>query len=600
MSKKRKPKNKKPKNQKSKNQKAQYEQLKYEKLKEEQPEEETAKEEQPEEEQAKEEQPKDKKSKNRPWLDLHKKDLFLLKYAFSFLLTLAAFSNVPSKKYLLCCLLELGIIVLISDFMIKKKIVGQVINDILVLLYNIQMLVLFFGSSFVTLVMVTNIDSLEDLSGNFKVYIPCVILLLIFSFLPIRSIKNHVVTNRSMLSVFLALELVFVMYFGNSYSPLYGYFELANQEYTVVQQRKQRINGKDYTKEFHQNSILDVYPKPDVLAEKPNVIFIMTEGLSQNVITDSRNIMPNVAKYQEQSLWFDNYYNHTFATYRGIIGQLYSGYQYENVDENTLISAQSIFSDLGYQTAFVNTEPNNAQFTTYLENLGFDRVIGEPGDRYHGGANSLSDKEGYEVLFDTVTEQHDNGKPFFTMIYTFGTHASLDSPDEKFGDGESAMLNKFYNADYQFGAFMDRFVNSPLYEDTVIVFSADHATYAEKEYMDTFPDYHRDNTGLDQIPLFIFHKDVTATKVDAKGRNSLDAIPTIFDYLDMSAPNYFLGTTLFISKENANNYDTIYQSGTQTFSSEYGVIEPLSESQQKIFDNGVEKYYTLKLQGERK
>lgn len=40
--------------------------------------------------------------------------------------------------------------------------------------------------------------------------------------------------------------------------------------------------------------------------------------------------------YEDRSFNFINYYNHTAATYRGLIGQLYSGHQYNNNDENTL------------------------------------------------------------------------------------------------------------------------------------------------------------------------------------------------------------------------------------------------------------------------
>ncbi len=532
----------------------------------------------------------------RYWLYRHSKMVLYAKYLFSVLLTLIAFSNIPSKKYLLSCLLELCIIALLSNILLNKKKWGNIFNAICMLLYNIQILVLYFGSSFVTLVMVTNIDSLEDLSGNFGVYIAGIVLLLIFSLIPIKRVRISMVTNLAMLSVFFAMELFFVMYFGNLYSPMYGYFNLGKQQYDVVQQRKRQKNQKDLTGDYYKNGIPDMYEKPDSLIEKPNVVLIMTEGLSQNIVSDSRNIMPNVAQYEKESIWFTNYYNHTFATYRGIIGQLYSGYQLENFDENTLISAQSIFSDLGYQTSFINTEPNNAQFTDYLEKMRFDEVIGEPSEKYKGEVNSLSDKEAYEQLFDTLMEQHESKKPFFTTIYTFGTHASFDSPDKKFGDGKDALLNKFYNADYQFGAFMDKFKNSPLYEDTIIIFSADHATYADKYYMDSFPNYKRDNPGLDQVPFFIYHKDVEKQEIDVSGRNSLDLVPTIFDYLDISKPNYFLGVTLFAAKDNANNYDTIYQAGVETVSTENGVIAPLSESNLKIFNEGVGNYYVAKLQ----
>jgi alcohol dehydrogenase class IV len=59
----------------------------------------------------------------------------------------------------------------------------------------------------------------------------------------------------------------------------------------------------------------------------------------------------------------------------GIIGQLFSGYQHNHYDSNNLVSLQSILREkMGYTTHFINAEPNNSEFTSYLENLGFDSV----------------------------------------------------------------------------------------------------------------------------------------------------------------------------------------------------------------------------------
>ena len=101
------------------------------------------------------------------------------------------------------------------------------------------------------------------------------------------------------------------------------------------------------------------------------MILIFTEGLSRSIIWDERNIMPNLRALESESLSFTNYYNHTFATFRGLIGQLYSGYQFDNLDTNGLISLQAILGKRGYQTAFINTEPSNTEFSEYLAVLPF-------------------------------------------------------------------------------------------------------------------------------------------------------------------------------------------------------------------------------------
>jgi len=103
--------------------------------------------------------------------------------------------------------------------------------------------------------------------------------------------------------------------------------------------------------------------RPEALPQRPNVVLLFVEGLSQSVVEDARDLMPNLAALERRTLFFENYYNHTFATCRGLISQLYSGYQLSDQDVNGLVSLQAILHDFGYRTAFINTEPNNAQFT---------------------------------------------------------------------------------------------------------------------------------------------------------------------------------------------------------------------------------------------
>ena len=212
--------------------------------------------------------------------------------------------------------------------------------------------------------------------------------------------------------------------------------------------------------------------------QNPDVVLIFTEGLSQNIIDDERKIMPNVRMYEDRSLNFINYYNHTAATYRGLIGQLYSGHQYNNNDENTLISLQKIMHDNGYQTTLINTEPNNQDFTNYLKTFDFDRIVTS-----NNTDTWLRDDEAYELLGNEVKECYENSKPDFIVIYTFGTHATFDESNVKYGDGKNGLLNRFANADYYFGEFMRNFENNEKYNDLVVVFTTDHCTYEDEDFI---------------------------------------------------------------------------------------------------------------------
>lgn len=516
-----------------------------------------------------------------------------LKYVFSVLLTVAAFCTVKNVGYLIIGIAELLVIATATDMIAgKKRILGIVLNDILMAIYNAQMMVLYFGRSYVLLIMLTNVDSIQGLSGKAIQYICGAVLVGVFSLLPITP-SGKAVTQKA-LSGALAVELVATLFAGNAFSPVFGIYHLA-EDFVGWKQQSDVYSDENVTPEFYRTAVDNYREKDPNLAENPNVILIMTEGLSQEIVADERNIMPNLLDLQSNALNFTGYYNHTFATYRGIIGQLYSGYQLNNLDGNTLVSLQEIFKDRGYSTFFVNTEPVNTQFTEYINNLKFDEVIGDASSQCSGPSNTMSDKEAYQTLWETVAER-ENGEPFFGVMYTFGTHVSLDSPDEKYGDGSSLVLNKFYNLDLCLAEFLDKFDSSPLADNTILVFTADHATYADNDYASAFPDSARQHGMLDEMPLLIYYKGIQPETIDVDGRNSLDLAPTILDYLDISQANYFLGTSLFSPKQNNNSYDTIFVAESTYLDTDGGNITGMSDAKLEIIRTQLQKYFTAKMQ----
>lgn len=524
------------------------------------------------------------------------KILTVVKYLIPAILVFLAYVNSKNIFYLLVGGFELLIVFFLTNGLLKigVRTVGYILNSIVLLLFNIQYFVMYFTGTFVNLVMLTNFDSIQGLSGKFPIYIGGSIFIVLISFLPVVHLKIFKY-NSPIVSLLLALELGVTMLYGNAYSQTFGLYNILLQ-YKDNQEMLAAIEAQgDVTKEFYKEKISSARDNEGKIPDNPNVVVIFTEGLSQHIINDSRNIMPNIKQFQEQSLTFDNYYNHTFATYRGIIGQLYSGYQLENYDKNNLVSLQSILKNEGYTTSFINTEPKNSQFTNYLESFEFDEVINDL-DNTKGVSNSLSDKQAYEKLYDVMSEKAKANKPFFTSIYTYGTHQTFDSVNKKFGNGKDKVLNKFYDLDIQFGKFLKKFNESKMSENTILIFTTDHSTFSDAEYKEAFPNENRTNPDVGTIPLSIYYKGMPAEKFDVQGRNSLSLAPTVLDYMDISAENYFLGVSLFFAKDNNNSYDTVFNDNTYTLSTDMNSIQPLSDSQKAIIDEQLQKYFAAKLQ----
>ncbi len=525
----------------------------------------------------------------------------ILKYGFSIVLAYLAYQTAGDIKYFWMCLLELGAIAFLSDSLVRKnRYIGQIVNDILIILFNIQCGFLYYSGTYVTTVMLENTDSIEALSGRAGAYGVLIALVAVFTLLPVHPFRLKHISPSGLLSLFLCGELIVTMAFGPGFSPLYSAADLyssvkKNQE-MMEELAAETTDEENVTLDFYREGLENFYSKPAVLEEKPNVLLIFTEGLSQNVIDDKRDIMPNVKKYQKESLNFKNYFNHTFATYRAISGQLYSGYQLGNYDKNTLVSIQDVMKEQGYHTSFINSEPNNMHFTSYLTDMGFDEIISSPnGSR----KQYLEDTETYDLVFDTMQKQAETGEPFFTAVYTFATHVSINPPSNHFGDGTDHCLNKFHNLDVCFGEFMEKLENSELANNTVVIFTTDHASYSDAEYLNAFPA--KVNPEMDRIPLFIWYNGVEPDEFDAEGRNSICMVPTVLDFLDINAVNYFLGFTMFAPLEATNNnFDTTFFDGTSYYTSDHSKVAKMADGPKELIEQFLKKYFTAKQQTPKK
>lgn len=391
-----------------------------------------------------------------------------------------------------------------------------------------------------------------------------------------------------LLLLFVLISYVLIVYmYGIKYSPILNYYTLSKDviHNISVDIQIKRINLEK--NEFLNYNVSDYISYSEFYQGKPNIILIFVEGFSSHIIDDSRDITPNIKQFKEESIYFDNYYNHTAATYRGLIGQLYSGYQFENNDSNKLVSIMSLLRNNGYNSEFINTEPDNKEFTYYLNSLGFDNVKNQyPGDIVH-------DKEAYEQLYNEALDLNNKKVPFFLSMYTFDTHVGLDSFDITNSDlNNNNVLNRIYNMDYHFGLFLEKFKNSDLYDNTILVLTSDHASYSDYDYIRTFEDANNNKkySFIDKIPLIIYHKDIKPNVINVNCRNSLDLVPTILDYIDITDYNYFLGDSLF-ADSGLSKYDKYYAEGSIYFSTDQCDVKHFNTENE--FEKELIKYYSI-------
>ena len=521
-----------------------------------------------------------------------KKGVTVLKYLYPILLATMSINVTHTTKYLLMISVEVFVVFAIVRLIAIKNIrISRTINIFILFFIYAQSIVLFFTGSYIKLIMLTNLNSVEALKGKTYLYGFIVLLSLIILFLPFETLQakkdNKMLVAEMILSGVLAVMATQLI--GPDFSALYNTLKTANimVERVTIEKFIRQKSGDENA--FYSESIGNGIDRPTNLIERPNIILIFTEGMSKNIINDSRIIMPNVKAFEAEGISFDNYYNHTAATYRGIIGQLYSSHQYNNGDTNNLVSLQSVLKEKGYKTVLVNPEPNNKEFTEYLNSFGYDELTSnEVTDR------SLTDEETYNTIFKSLVNNKSE-KPLLITAYTFGTHVSFNSEQNQFGDGKNSLLNKFHYCDYQFGKMMERIKKEGYGNNTVVVFTTDHATYVDDDYIKSFyNEYKRIDAFCDTIPFIIWHEGIIPASIDACGRNSLDLTPTIMDYLDIDAPNYFLGSSLFQKAHNPE-METIFcvpDSGWCVNTCD-GVLRDLNNADKEEYMNLIQNYLSL-------
>lgn len=113
--------------------------------------------------------------------------LAILKYLLPFLLAIICYTKKHSELFLVFQMLELVIIILLTEC-IRNRVLRCTVNIVLLLLFNVQLFVMIFGTTYVSWVMIANLSSLEDISGHGITYIVAVALVIIDLFLPIHSL----------------------------------------------------------------------------------------------------------------------------------------------------------------------------------------------------------------------------------------------------------------------------------------------------------------------------------------------------------------------------------------------------------------------------
>ncbi|HFL4353863.1 TPA: LTA synthase family protein [Escherichia coli] len=448
-------------------------------------------------------------------------------------------------------------------FLIKRKFISNILWGIYLSILGVQAASLFSSGQYLMPLALSNAAEVESLGiGEVIKVFSIFILFVIVSFvtMPSGALVGRIKYYKfSFFCIVLLLVCSFI-----STGPVYAFYETAKLYY-LQQTFKPSEKIGDAGKSFLKTSVFITPLQNNNNFKGRNVIVIFAEGFSSEIIGNSKMahfpITPNLDKLSTEALSFKNYYNHTAATFRGLRGQLTSGYQFRdgltdagtgiaqlsNVEINNIYlhrqtSLPDILKEYGYKSYFIASTEKNSPLNTMLKTLNFDKVLGM-GDFIGYQRDRMTDKQTFNALQYFLRSQENKNERFFIGVYPSGTHHGQDSPNEKYFDGSNPLYNKFYNYDFQLGKFVDFFRRSSFYGNTLLIITSDHSTFPSTEYKKSFNSDSR--YFVDKIPFLIIGKNITPEVLDAGGENSLSFAPTILHMLGIQySMNYFLGSSL--------------------------------------------------------
>ena len=218
---------------------------------------------------------------------------------------------------------------------------------------------------------------------------------------------------------------------------------------------------------------------------RPNVLLILMEGCFAEFIEPLGGlpgVTPNLNRLAAEGVSFSKCYANSFRTDRGTVCTL-SGYpSFPDVSvmklANHTASLPSIARTLskeGYHTEFLyGGDINFTNMNGYLLSTGYEKTYGDkdfPSDVRKTHDWGVTDGITFNKLYD-LTTGFPQDQPWFTTFLTLASHEPWKVPYDRIKDDKVA--NAFAYLDDCIGKFIERYRQTPQWDNTLIVILPDH------------------------------------------------------------------------------------------------------------------------------
>ncbi|KAJ49896.1 phosphoglycerol transferase MdoB-like AlkP superfamily enzyme [Clostridium tetanomorphum] len=314
-----------------------------------------------------------------------------------------------------------------------------------------------------------------------------------------------------------------------------------------------------------------------------NLIVIQVEALQQFVINNKVNgeeITPNLNKWINKSMYFDNYFYQVAAgntsdaefmsnnsLYPAASGSAY--YQYTG---NTLNSLPKLLKDNGYTTAAFHGYIEGFWNRNVMYNTeGFDNFYGEHSFKLDDKVGlGLSDKSFFNQSIDKIKQLK---SPFYSFMVTLSSHFPYDDVsgygDFNVGNYENTLLGNYlkgiHYTDAQLGMFLDKLQKEGILDNSIVVIYGDHNAIPKDNIQQLYEFEGVKNTTdlqwyqYQKVPMIIHFPKDEYKGVNHTYSGQMDLYPTLANLFNLSN-KYMFGKDIL----NTSEEKVVFRNGSFT------------------------------------
>ncbi|MFV0346921.1 MAG: LTA synthase family protein [Bacteroidales bacterium] len=230
----------------------------------------------------------------------------------------------------------------------------------------------------------------------------------------------------------------------------------------------------------------------DTLAGKPtNIILVMLESFSNKIIEPLGGmpaITPRLNGFCHEGIAFKNFYSTGNRSDKGM-SALIGGHP-SDMNPNTALVFPDKMSKLDYFPKYFANRAYNMSFyyggdvnfyntRAVMLQSGIEKIVSKSDFPLDIGLKQkwgVPDKYLYARLFEDLKQEKE---PFFSMVYNISSHEPFDIADYskiKGNSSEKKYLNVASYSDSCLGVFIDSLKQTPFWDNTLVIITADHTS----------------------------------------------------------------------------------------------------------------------------